>query len=68
LTNISKGILGFLYGRVSASDQTGSPELQQARAAGFDIDQDNVFKDEGVSSISTRFAERDGGSRLLDST
>ena len=28
----------FLYARVSTSDQTAAHQLQQARAAGFDID------------------------------
>jgi putative DNA-invertase from lambdoid prophage Rac len=56
----------FLYARVSTSDQTAAHQLQQARAARFDIDEDNVIKDEGVSGISTCFAERDGGRRLLD--
>jgi putative DNA-invertase from lambdoid prophage Rac len=56
----------FLYARVSTSDQTAAHQLEQARAAGFDIDEDNVIKDEGVSGISTCFAERDGGRRLLD--
>jgi DNA invertase Pin-like site-specific DNA recombinase len=56
----------FLYARVSTSDQTAAHQLQQARAAGFDIDEDNVIKDEGVSGISTCFAEQDGGRRLLD--
>jgi putative DNA-invertase from lambdoid prophage Rac len=56
----------FLYARVSTSDQTAAHQLQQARAAGFDIDEDNVIKDEGVSGVSTCFAEREGGRRLLD--
>jgi putative DNA-invertase from lambdoid prophage Rac len=33
---------------------------------GFDVDENNVIKDEGVSGISTCLAERDGGKRLLD--
>jgi hypothetical protein len=65
-TNISEGIVQFLYARVSTSDQTAAHQLQQARAAGFDIDEDNVIKDEGVSGVSTCFAERDGGRRLLE--
>lgn len=56
----------FLYARVSTSDQTAAHQLQQARAAGFDIDEDNVISDEGVSGVSTCFAERNGGRRLLD--
>jgi hypothetical protein len=46
--------------------QTAAHQLEQARAAGFDIGENNVIKDEGVSGISTCFAERDGGRRLLD--
>jgi DNA invertase Pin-like site-specific DNA recombinase len=38
----------FLYARVSASDQTAAHQLEKARAAGFDIAEDNVIKDEGV--------------------
>jgi putative DNA-invertase from lambdoid prophage Rac len=56
----------FLYARVSTSDQTAAHRLQQARAAGFDLDEDNVIKDEGVSGISTCFAEREDGRRLRD--
>jgi DNA invertase Pin-like site-specific DNA recombinase len=36
----------FLYARVSTSDQTAAHKLQQA---GFDINEDSVIKDEGVS-------------------
>jgi hypothetical protein len=61
------GIMQFLYARVSTSDQTAAHQIQQARAAGFDIDEDNVIKDNGVSGISTCFAERDCGRRLLES-
>ena len=56
----------FLYARVSTSDQTAAHQLDHARVAGFEIDDDNVIKDEGVSGVSTRFAEREGGRRLLD--
>jgi putative DNA-invertase from lambdoid prophage Rac len=56
----------FLYARVSTSDQTAAHQLEQARAAGFEIDDDNAIQDEGVSGVSTRFGERDGGKRLLD--
>src|SRR6266404_3880125 len=56
----------FLYARVSTSDQTAAHQLGQARAAGFEIDDDSVIKDEGVSGVSTRFGEREGGKRLLD--
>jgi DNA invertase Pin-like site-specific DNA recombinase len=56
----------FLYARVSTSDQTVAHQIEQVRAAGFDGSDENVIKDEGVSGVSTRFAEREGGKRLLD--
>jgi len=56
----------FLYARVSTSDQTAAHQLEQARAAGFEIEDENVIEDAGVSGVSTRFAEREGGRRLLD--
>jgi hypothetical protein len=56
----------FLCACVSTSDQTAAHQFEQARAAGLNLDEDNVIKDEGVSGISTCFAERDGGGRLLD--
>jgi putative DNA-invertase from lambdoid prophage Rac len=56
----------FLYARCSTSDQTAAHKLEQARAAGFEIDDDNAIQDEGVSGVSTRFSEREGGKRLLD--
>jgi DNA invertase Pin-like site-specific DNA recombinase len=59
-------MMQFLYARVSTSDQTVAHQLEQARAAGFAIDDDSVIKDEGVSGVATRFAEREGSKRLLD--
>jgi putative DNA-invertase from lambdoid prophage Rac len=56
----------FLYARVSTSDQTLDHQLTQARAAGFDIDDDHVIADYGVSGVSTRLAEREQGKRLFD--
>lgn len=56
----------FLYVRDSTPDQTSAHQLEQAGAAGFEIDDDNVIQDEGISGASTRFAEREGGKRLLD--
>jgi putative DNA-invertase from lambdoid prophage Rac len=56
----------FLYARGSTSDQTAAHQAEQARAAGFKIADDNVITDEGISGVSTRFAEREGGKRLLD--
>jgi putative DNA-invertase from lambdoid prophage Rac len=54
----------ILYGRTSTAEQTIHHQLSQAKAAGFRLDS-HVF-DEGVSGVATRFAERPGGSRLLD--
>lgn len=54
----------FLYARVSTADQTIGHQRAQAEAAGFTFD--DVIEDAGVSGVSTRFAERKGGSRLLD--
>jgi DNA invertase Pin-like site-specific DNA recombinase len=56
----------FLYCRVSTAEQTLAHQLTQARAAGFDIDDDNVVADHGVSGVSTRLAEREQGHRLFD--
>lgn len=54
----------FLYARVSTADQTIAHQRTQAEGAGFSFDE--VIFDEGVSGVSTRFAERRGGARLLD--
>jgi len=54
----------FLYARVSTLDQTIAHQRTHAEAAGFKIDE--VISDEGVSGVSTRFAERTGGARVLD--
>jgi len=54
----------ILYARVSTTDQTISHQRTHAEAAGFAFDE--VVSDEGVSGVSTRFAERKGGARLLD--
>lgn len=56
----------FLYCRVSTAEQTLAHQLTQARQAGFDIDDDHVIADHGVSGVSTRLAERDQGHRLFD--
>lgn len=56
----------YLYARVSTSDQTIAHQLTQARAAGFDIEDDNVVSDDGVSGVTTRLAERPQGRRLFD--
>jgi DNA invertase Pin-like site-specific DNA recombinase len=54
----------FLYARVSDTAQTLDHQLAQAEAAGFKIDE--VISDHGVSGVTTTFAERAGGRRLLD--
>ena len=54
----------ILYARVSTADQTIDHQLTHAEAAGFMIDR--VIEDNGVSGVSTAFADRPGGSRLLD--
>lgn len=54
----------FLYARVSTADQNIGHQRAQAEAAGYVFDE--VIADEGVSGVSTRFQDRDGGRRLLD--
>ena len=54
----------YLYARVSTVDQAISHQRAQAEAAGFRLD--GVIEDKGVSGVSTRFADRIGGARLLD--
>jgi DNA invertase Pin-like site-specific DNA recombinase len=54
----------FLYARVSSADQTIHHQRDQAEAAGFVFD--GVIHDDGVSGVSTRFADRKGGKLLLE--
>ncbi|HYE70279.1 MAG TPA: recombinase family protein [Aquabacterium sp.] len=54
----------FLYARVSTADQNIGHQRTQAEAAGYVLDE--VISDEGVSGVSTRFQDREGGRRLLD--
>jgi putative DNA-invertase from lambdoid prophage Rac len=54
----------ILYARVSTAEQTLAHQRSQAEAAGFTFDE--VVSDHGVSGISTRLAEREGGRRLFD--
>lgn len=54
----------ILYARVSTSEQTSDHQLEQAKAAGFDID--DVVKDDGTSGVSTKLSERENGKRLFD--
>lgn len=55
-----------LYMRVSTAEQKIEHQLDQARAAGFDIEDQNVIADHGVSGVSTCLRERDQGRRLYD--
>jgi DNA invertase Pin-like site-specific DNA recombinase len=50
--------------RVSTSEQTAAHQLDQAKAAGFTIDE--PISDNGVSGVSTTLAERPEGRRLFD--
>lgn len=54
----------ILYVRVSTADQTLDHQRTQAEAAGFIID--HVVTDHGMSGVSTRLADREGGRRLFD--
>jgi len=53
----------FLYARVSTTDQTASHQKDHAEAAGYTFDE--VITDEGVSGVTTRFQDREGGAKLL---
>lgn len=53
-----------LYARVSTTEQTAAHQLDQARAAGFTIDE--ALVDEGVSGVSVKLADRPQGRRLFD--
>ncbi len=54
----------ILYSRVSTSEQTSAHQLEQAKAAGFDIE--DIVTDHGTSGVSTKLAERENGKRLFD--
>ncbi|MEH6750011.1 MAG: recombinase family protein [Paracoccaceae bacterium] len=53
-----------LYVRVSTTEQTSAHQLEQARKAGFEVDQ--VVSDHGTSGVTTKLADREGGRRLFD--
>lgn len=55
-----------LYARVSTTEQTIGHQLDQARAAGFAIEDEDVICDHGVSGVRVPLQEREGGKRLLD--
>jgi len=52
--------------RFRTIEQTSEHQLDQARKAGFEIDDDNAVFDNGTSGISTRLIERPEGKRLFD--
>lgn len=54
----------ILYARVSTVEQTAAHQLDQARKAGFTIDE--VITDSGVSGVSVPMKERPEGKRLFD--
>jgi putative DNA-invertase from lambdoid prophage Rac len=54
----------ILYARVSTIDQTIDHQLEQAKAAGFHIDE--VVSDHGVSGINVNLKDRPEGKRLYD--
>jgi putative DNA-invertase from lambdoid prophage Rac len=54
----------ILYARVSTIDQTAEHQRTQAEAAGFTID--DVVTDHGVSGVTSKLFDREGGRRLLD--
>jgi DNA invertase Pin-like site-specific DNA recombinase len=53
-----------LYARVSTSTQNINLQKSHAEAAGFVIDE--VISDEGISGVSTKLQDRQGGKRLFD--
>lgn len=55
-----------LYVRVSTAEQTSAHQLAQAREAGFNIEDQDVITDHGVSGVQTRLEDRDQGKRLFD--
>ncbi|MFZ3084934.1 recombinase family protein [Rhodoferax ferrireducens] len=54
----------ILYTRVSTAEQTVEHQVTQARAAGLVFDQ--VVTDDGVSGVTIKLADREGGRRLFD--
>ena len=56
----------IFYGRVSTIEQTSAHQITQARAASFEIDDENAVFDNGTSGVSTRLVERPEGKRLFN--
>ncbi len=54
----------IFYARVSTNEQTSDHQEQQARQAGFEIDE--VVTDHGTSGVTTKLSERPNGKRLFD--
>jgi putative DNA-invertase from lambdoid prophage Rac len=54
----------IFYARVSTNEQTCDHQEQQARQAGYDIDE--VIADHGTSGVTTKLSERPNGKRLFD--
>ena len=54
------------YARVSCDDQNIAHQLTQARAAGYEIADEDVYADDGVSGVSTALKDRPQGKRLFD--
>lgn len=54
----------FLYARISTVDQTIRHQRAYAEAAGYLFDE--VVEDSGVSGVSVKFRDRNGGAKLLD--
>ena len=54
----------ILYVRVSTNEQTSEHQLEQAQAAGFQVDE--VVTDHGTSGVTVKLADREGGKRLFD--
>lgn len=54
----------ILYARVSTAEQTLDHQLDQAKAAGFDVDE--TIADHGVSGVNTKMKDRPEGRRLFD--
>ena len=57
-------IAAILYYRTSTAEQIIEHQADQARQAGFKIDE--ILSDPGLSGVSTKLAERPQGRRLFD--
>ncbi len=57
-------LTAIFYARVSTTEQTLDHQVEQARAAGFEINE--VIADHGVSGVKHRLIDRPEGRRLYD--